>query len=342
MARIHDEVIERLKEEVDLAELVVRSGVALSSTGKDLVGRCPFHDDDTPSLVVTPSKGLWHCMGACQAGGTVIDWVMRSEGVSFRHAVELLRSGATRSSSAGPGRSGWRPSGASRPRSPPTPTTPRSWPRSSPTTTGPCSTPPRPSPTSPAARSTTRRRSSPSGSALPTGPSGCRLPAKQTKAGAAFRGRLQRLGVYRNRATSTWPARSCPGHRHRRAGHRPLRPQAPQRPAPGHAHHLYLPGPHRGVWNEAGLAGGEVIVCRVAHRRADASGAAGFTNVTAAYGTAGLHRRSPRGLRPPRGHPCPHRLRPRPGRGHGGRGLGPELMASGVECFRVALPLQPT
>ena len=41
--------------------------------------------------MITPSKNLWHCLGACQTGGTVIDWVMRAEGVRFRHAVELLR-----------------------------------------------------------------------------------------------------------------------------------------------------------------------------------------------------------------------------------------------------------
>ena len=91
--RIPDEVVKRLKEEVDLAELVTRSGVALKKAGRDLVGRCPFHDDDTPSLTVTPAKGLWHCMGACQMGGTAIDWVMKAQGVSFRHAVELLRAG---------------------------------------------------------------------------------------------------------------------------------------------------------------------------------------------------------------------------------------------------------
>ena len=44
-----------------------------------------------PSLVISPQKNLWHCLGACQTGGSVIDWVMRAEGVSFRHAVELLR-----------------------------------------------------------------------------------------------------------------------------------------------------------------------------------------------------------------------------------------------------------
>ena len=44
--------------------------------------------------MITPEKNLWHCLGACQAGGSVIDWVMRAEGVSFRHAVELLAGGA--------------------------------------------------------------------------------------------------------------------------------------------------------------------------------------------------------------------------------------------------------
>jgi DNA primase len=49
-------------------------------------------------LVISRAKNLWHCMGACSAGGSVIDWVMRAEGVSFRHAVELLRQGAPTSS----------------------------------------------------------------------------------------------------------------------------------------------------------------------------------------------------------------------------------------------------
>ena len=43
-------------------------------------GLCPFHDDHEPSLVISPKKNLWHCLGACQTGGTVIDWVMKSRG----------------------------------------------------------------------------------------------------------------------------------------------------------------------------------------------------------------------------------------------------------------------
>ena len=58
MARIPEEQIERLKEEVSLQRLVELAGVELRRQGKDLVGRCPFHDDRTPSLVISPAKNL--------------------------------------------------------------------------------------------------------------------------------------------------------------------------------------------------------------------------------------------------------------------------------------------
>lgn len=91
MARIPDEDMERLKQEVSLQRLVEARGIELRRHGADLLGLCPFHDDREPSLVITPEKNLWHCLGACQTGGSVIDWVMKTQGVSFRHAVELLR-----------------------------------------------------------------------------------------------------------------------------------------------------------------------------------------------------------------------------------------------------------
>src|SRR5882724_3569446 len=92
MARIPEQEIERLKNEVSVERLVEASGILLKKSGKDLLGRCPFHEDDTASLVVTPAKNLWHCFG-CGIGGGVIDWVMKLRGVSFRHAVEQLREG---------------------------------------------------------------------------------------------------------------------------------------------------------------------------------------------------------------------------------------------------------
>lgn len=93
MPRIPEAELARLKQEVSLIRLLGDAGIELKRQGKDLVGRCPFHDDHQPSLVISPDKNLWHCLGACQQGGSVIDWVMKRNGVSFRHAVELLREG---------------------------------------------------------------------------------------------------------------------------------------------------------------------------------------------------------------------------------------------------------
>ena len=91
MPRIPEPELQRLKDEVSVQRLVEAAGVELKKAGKDWLGRCPFHQPDTdPSLVVTPAKNLWHCFG-CQIGGGPIDWVMKSRGVSFRHAVELLK-----------------------------------------------------------------------------------------------------------------------------------------------------------------------------------------------------------------------------------------------------------
>ncbi len=91
MARIPEAELARLKAEVSVQRLVEGCGVVLRKQGSDLVGACPFHDDSSPSLIVTPGKNLWHCLGACGRGGGPIDWVMTAQGVSFRHAVELLR-----------------------------------------------------------------------------------------------------------------------------------------------------------------------------------------------------------------------------------------------------------
>ena len=91
MARIPEKEIGRLKSEISLQRLAEAKGVVLRKRGDELMGLCPFHEDHSPSLVINSSKNVWHCLGACQTGGTVIDWVMKAEGVSFRHAVEILR-----------------------------------------------------------------------------------------------------------------------------------------------------------------------------------------------------------------------------------------------------------
>ena len=83
--------------QVDLAALVRSKGIELKKHGsKDLCGLSPFTDEKTPSFIVTPGKNLWHCMSSGK-GGSVIDFVMQYDGVSFREAVELLKDKESRS-----------------------------------------------------------------------------------------------------------------------------------------------------------------------------------------------------------------------------------------------------
>jgi DNA primase len=89
MARLPDELVDRIKREVALADLCTEYGIELSGSGKNLLGKCPFHEDDEPSFAVTPSKNLWNCLAGC-GGGDNIKLVMNVEKVSFRRAAEKL------------------------------------------------------------------------------------------------------------------------------------------------------------------------------------------------------------------------------------------------------------
>ncbi len=91
MPRIPTEHIERIKREVPIEELAREYGIELESRGKDLFGRCPWHEDSDPSFSVTPGKNLWNCLAGC-GGGDVIELVMRTEKISFRQAAEKLLS----------------------------------------------------------------------------------------------------------------------------------------------------------------------------------------------------------------------------------------------------------
>jgi len=90
MPLIPDDLVDRIKREISIVLLVTRSGVELRRVGENLVGRCNRHQDDTPSLVVGEEKGLFHCMGACRRGGSVIDWVMWQEDLGFHDASRKL------------------------------------------------------------------------------------------------------------------------------------------------------------------------------------------------------------------------------------------------------------
>jgi len=90
MARLPDELIERIKREVPLTELCREYGIELSGHGKNLKAKSPFREEKDASFIVTPSTNLWNDMGAGGRGGSNIDLVMLMEKMSFRRAAEKL------------------------------------------------------------------------------------------------------------------------------------------------------------------------------------------------------------------------------------------------------------
>lgn len=82
-------VIDEVKQRLDAVELIGRY-VELRKAGTIYKGLCPFHSERTPSFVVYPDRGTWHCFGSCGTGGDIFNFVMRRENLEFREALELL------------------------------------------------------------------------------------------------------------------------------------------------------------------------------------------------------------------------------------------------------------
>lgn len=81
--------VEQVKRAHPIADVIAAQGVALRRTGRRFMGRCPFHEDDRPSLVVYTDTQSFHCFG-CGASGDVIDFVRRSHDLNFREAIDHL------------------------------------------------------------------------------------------------------------------------------------------------------------------------------------------------------------------------------------------------------------
>lgn len=88
MGRIPDEIIQQVRDHVDVVELVGRS-VSLKRAGRNYKGLCPFHDEKTPSFNVNPDRGTYYCFG-CQEGGDVFSFLMKVENLTFGEAVRSL------------------------------------------------------------------------------------------------------------------------------------------------------------------------------------------------------------------------------------------------------------
>lgn len=86
---ISQDVINEIKERVEVLDLAERLGVHMRKAGANWVGRCPFHEEKDGSFIIRPSRNDWHCFG-CNKGGNVIDFYMEMKGCSFIEAVREL------------------------------------------------------------------------------------------------------------------------------------------------------------------------------------------------------------------------------------------------------------
>src|SRR6266545_4500172 len=292
MPYVPPELKARIKREISIQRLAEARGIQLRRSGKELIGLCPFHKDTNPSLNIDPVQNVWHCKGACGEGGDVILWVMRAEGVSFNHAVEMLKRDYFPSTASGT--------------EPP--------PRKSTTV----KLPPLIEHTaddkqllervvshyhealknSPAAQQYLVKRGLGSAEMVEQfrlgfadRSLGYRLPASNRAPGAEQRGRLQQLGILREngrehlRGSVVIPIFNLEGEVVQMYG---------RKIAPRHllredtSEHLYLPGPHRGVWNEEALiASKEIILCE-ALIDGLTFWCAGYRHVTTSYGVNGF------------------------------------------------------
>jgi DNA primase catalytic core len=281
--RIPEAEIDRIKRETDLLALVRSRGIELTRHGsKDWKGLCPFHGDKgTPNLIVSPDKGLWHCM-ACGKAGNPIQFVQHHDGISFRHAFEVL---------AGGGKEAY----AARPQ------------------TSQCTVPVLPCPLDPEADDIAllqqvtkyyqeRLRQMPTARAYLASRGldrddlitrhqlgfadrtlGLRLPEANRKTGELLRTRLTQLGVWRESGHEHFngcivvPLFDATGKIVSYYG---------RRIGPGTVKHLYSPGPHQGLFNPEAFDAEEIILCE-AVLDALTFCANGIANVSCLYGTEG-------------------------------------------------------
>jgi DNA primase catalytic core len=333
-------MVERIKREISVQRLVEARGIKLKRVGKNLVGLCPFHKENKPSLTITPSTNKWRCFG-CGKGGTVFDWVMRTEGISFSHALQLLRRDLVPlTPSAGP------PVKIS--------TVPKLPPLISQTNDDKklleivVSYYHKTLKESPEAQQYLLKRGLKSAEMVEhfrlgfaNRTLGYHMPKANRLAGADQRGRLKELGVLREngrehlRGSLVIPILTLEGDVVQMYGRKIA---ASGKLREDTAEHLYLPGPLRGVWNEQALiASKEIILCE-ALIDALTFWCAGYRNVTTIYGVNNFtdeiktafqkhgtkriylaYDRDDAGTRAAQAH-------------------SEELMQMGIECFRVQFP----
>ncbi|EQB4735327.1 CHC2 zinc finger domain-containing protein, partial [Escherichia coli] len=267
-----------------LVAVVQAQGRQLVKKGKDFTTLCPFHDEKTPSCVISPEKNLYHCFG-CNAGGSVLNWVMQTEKLSLRKAAERLKAElgdnpavvplvtrdepeifaddeAGRQKLLGRVVEFYHHTLLNAPEA--------------------------------VAYLEKRRLNHPElvaafklGFANRTLP--YRLPAVKSRAGEKIRARLKGVGVLRESGHEHFtgslvvPVMDLNGQIREMYGRK-----ITDRLRSGTALHLNLPGAHGGVWNEQALIGSSVVILCESLIDAMSFWVAGVRNVTAAYGVNGF------------------------------------------------------
>ena len=88
MGRIADEIIQEVRDRVDIVELIGRH-LTLKKSGRNYVGLCPFHSEKTPSFNVNSDRQSFYCFG-CQKGGNAFTFLTEVENLTFPEAVRTL------------------------------------------------------------------------------------------------------------------------------------------------------------------------------------------------------------------------------------------------------------
>ncbi len=80
--------VDEIKSRLSIVE-VISPHVQLKKAGRNFKGLCPFHNEKTPSFIVFPDQGTYHCFG-CHAGGDIFTFVMKTQNVEFGDALRML------------------------------------------------------------------------------------------------------------------------------------------------------------------------------------------------------------------------------------------------------------
>lgn len=83
-----DDAVAKIKDKLDIVEYIGRS-VTLKKAGRNFVGLCPFHSENSPSFNVSPERGVFRCFG-CGVSGDVFNYLMQHDGLSFPEALKIL------------------------------------------------------------------------------------------------------------------------------------------------------------------------------------------------------------------------------------------------------------